>query len=76
MELIMKFKLTDAKNWRVDRDIEINTLEELLKLIDNIKDSDWSVNQIIISENFANKYVKRLKDDRKYEITIYNSYVE
>ena len=72
----MKFKLTDAKNWRVDRDIEINTLEELLKLIDNIKDSDWSVNQIIISENFANKYVKRLKDDRKYEITIYNSYVE
>lgn len=64
----MKFRLEDAKDWTIDSEIEINTLEELLNLIDNIKNSRWRHNQIIVSQSSSDNY--------KYDIIIYNDYVE
>lgn len=69
----MKFKLSNAKYSEVDSEIEINTIEELINLVDNIKDSDWSTKRIILSEAFS---YGRTQDKYKYEITIYNSYME
>ena len=64
----MKFRLLNAMDSTIDSEIEVNTIEDLIKIIDNINDSQWCSKAIIVSESFSDKY--------KYEITIYNTYVE
>ena len=69
----MKFRLTSAKDWKLDSEIVINTIDELIKFIDNIQDNDWVTKRIVICEDYS---YGRTQDDYKYEIIIYNTYLE
>ena len=59
----MKFKLTKASDWCWEDEIEINTLEELIKFIKK----NWA---IIMDEPLDKKR------DKRYRIIIYDYYVE
>jgi len=56
----MKFKLTKASDWNFETEIEINTLDDLLKLL----------------ETEGKLVLGNFDDDCKYSIIIYDDYLE
>ena len=63
----MEFNLTKASDWEFKKEIEINTLEELLEFHQKVK------NNLIIEETYG---FKGETPKNKYTIMIYDSYIE